>query len=69
MTLVRKNFPKAAGAEFSNTGDVWCNAVVNACASPPNPRHQSLPPPGWLMIIPPHNNQDNVFIVNIFLSI
>ena len=32
---MRKNFPDAAGAEFSNTGDVWCDAVGNACASPP----------------------------------
>lgn len=30
MTLVRKNFPAANAAEFSNTGRVWCNAVYNA---------------------------------------
>ena len=36
ITLVRKNVPGAAGAEFSNTGDMWCDAVINACASVPN---------------------------------
>ena len=30
MALVRKNFPDANAAEFSNTGRVWCNAVYNA---------------------------------------
>ena len=30
VTLVRKNFPDANAAEFSNTGRVWCNAVYNA---------------------------------------
>ena len=30
VTLVRKNFPDANAAEFSNTGLVWCNAVYNA---------------------------------------
>jgi hypothetical protein len=30
MTLVRKNFPAANAAEFSNTGRAWCRAVYNA---------------------------------------
>ena len=30
VALVRKNFPDANAAEFSNTGLVWCNAVYNA---------------------------------------
>jgi hypothetical protein len=30
MTLVRKNFPNANAAEFSNIGGAWCNAVYNA---------------------------------------
>ena len=28
--LVRKNHPDANGAEYSNTGHVWCKAVFNA---------------------------------------
>jgi hypothetical protein len=30
VALVRKKFPDANAAEFSNTGRVWCNAVYNA---------------------------------------
>ena len=30
VALVRKSFPDANAAEFSNTGLVWCNAVYNA---------------------------------------
>ena len=30
VALVRKTFPDANAAEFSNTGLVWCNAVYNA---------------------------------------
>ena len=28
--LVRKNYPDANGAEYSNTGHIWCKAVFNA---------------------------------------
>ena len=28
--LVRENYPEANGAEYSNTGHVWCKAVFNA---------------------------------------
>jgi hypothetical protein len=31
VSLVRKNFPDANAAEFSNRGKVWCDAVYNAC--------------------------------------
>ena len=30
VTLVRRDFPEANAAEFSNTGRVWCDAVYNA---------------------------------------
>ena len=28
--LVRERYPEANGAEYSNTGHVWCKAVFNA---------------------------------------